>query len=83
MLDIFKPKHERTKKRTSAGEKVYFNTFWEWNSEGIEFLKDQINHRPEIKNRLTKTELHNLTKPRAILMIREHDNRHPKNSKHI
>ena len=74
MLDICKPKHERTKKRASW-EKEYFQTFEEWNREGIKFLKDQIAHRPEI--RLTKKELHNLTKPRAILLIREHDARDP------
>ena len=53
---IYKPKHERTKKRTSW-EKEYFETFEEWNRAGIKVLKDQIAHRPEIK--LTKTELHN------------------------
>ena len=73
---LYKPTHERTKKRANAWEKEYFDTFEDWNQEGIKFLKDQITHRPEIK--LTKTELHNLTKARAIYLIREHDSKHPK-----
>ena len=73
---LYKPKHERTKKRVTMWEKEYFDTFEEWNREGIKFLKDQITYRPEIK--LTKTELHNLTKARAIYLIREHDSKHPK-----
>ena len=73
---LYKPKHERTKKRVTMWEKEYFDTFEELNREGIKFLKDQIAYRPEIK--LTKTELHNLTKARAIYLIREHDSKHPK-----
>ena len=34
---LYKPKHERRKKRPSVGEKEYFNTFEEWNREGIKF----------------------------------------------
>jgi hypothetical protein len=72
---LYKPKHERTKKRTTM-EKEYFDTFEEWNREGIKFLKDQITYRPEIK--LSRTEIHNLTKPRAIYLIREYDKNNPK-----
>ena len=73
---LYKPKHERSKKRVTMWEKEHFDTFEDWNQEGIKFLKDQITHRPEIK--LTKTEFHNLTKARAIYLIREHDSKHPK-----
>ena len=73
---LYKPKHERTKKRVTMWDKEYFDTFEEWDREGIKFLKDQITYRPEIK--LTKTELHNLTKAKAIYLIREYDRTHPK-----
>jgi hypothetical protein len=45
---------------------------------GIEkekILEEQISYRPGIT--LTKTELHDLTKPRAIYLIREFDKKHP------
>jgi hypothetical protein len=72
---LFKPKHERTKKRNSTFGIEHFDTFEEWNREGIKFLKEQISYRPGIT--LTKTEFHDLTKPRAIYLIREFDKKHP------
>ena len=73
---LYQPKHERRKKRTTAGDKEHFDTVEEWMREGIKFLKEQITHRPGIK--LSKTELHDLTKERAVYLIREYDRTHPK-----
>ena len=73
---LYQPKHERRKKRTTAGETEHFDTVEEWMREGIKFLKEQIAHRPGIK--LSKTELHDLTKERAVYLIRDYDRTHPK-----
>ena len=73
---LYQPKHERRKKRTTAGDKEHFDTVEEWMREGIKFLKEQITHRPGIK--LSKTELHDLTKERAVYLIRKYDSSNPK-----
>ena len=73
---LFKPKRERTGKPTAANEKIYHDTFTDWNKESLKVLKEQILFRPEIE--LTKGEFGQLTKPKALILIRNHDKKYPK-----
>jgi hypothetical protein len=68
---LFKPKRERTGKPTAANDKIYHDTFADWEKESLKVLKEQILFRPEIE--LTKTEFGQLTKTRALILIRNHD----------
>ena len=78
---LFKPKRERTGKPTAANDKIYHDTFADWEKESLEVLKEQILFRPEIE--LTKTEFGQLTKTRALILIRNHDKKHTKINKFI
>ena len=73
---LFKPKRERKGKPTAANEKIYHDTFADWNAESLKVLKEQILFRPEIE--LTKGEFGQLTKTKALILIRNHDKKHPK-----
>ena len=72
---LFKPKRERKGKPTAANDKIYHATFTDWEKESIKVLKEQILFRPEIE--LSKTKMGQLTKSEALILIRNHDKKHP------
>jgi len=72
---LFKPKRERKGKPTAANDKIYHDTFADWEKESLKVLKEQILSRPEIE--LSKTKMGQLTKSEALILIRNHDKKHP------
>ena len=72
---LFKPKRDRTGKPTAANDKIYHDAVADWEKESLKVLKEQILFRPDIE--LTKTEFGQLTKTRALILIRNHDKKHP------